>query len=238
MFDGLDASPKYYICNPFTRQWQLLSKPPPRAVSLTPQNKISLTVNVFGLSCEEEKDQWKNKSNKSKNSVLIVFYCYDNRFNAVIFRSETGKWSQLSIISCPWRLRRSFFPQNTVSINGRFYWLDTSYKPQGVVAFDRDDLNKCRFINLPHVDVISADADIESKVFLGEFRNRLRLGKVVLRKNIEGELENIWTVWELQINDDEEDEEEERTNKCWSLVHEKVCSAIFPSEGGEIWYWC
>ena len=218
---GSLPAPNYYICNPFTRQWQLLPK-------LSQGTIASSTHNLFGLLCQEEENNNQSFHNKYKYRVLMVAYDRDRIITAFIFHSETGEWSKLYISSsCRWNMRMSYniLPQDVVSCNSSFYWLDRQKDPQCIVALDTDHI-KFYFIDLP---IDFGGIDILTNVFLGVLGGRLRLVKVRLRRN-EGEFENLWTVWEQIINDDDEI----GTNWCgWSLlVREKACGATVPTREG------
>ncbi|PRQ52033.1 putative F-box domain-containing protein [Rosa chinensis] len=148
----------YYICNPCTKQF----------VHLPPTPRRYKEVRV-GFICDpyykEDGDDQKEESDiiqvdaDFRYAVVRIGPCSSPfKFNLEIFSSETGKWTESTIMStCNFRLD-NLNRSGGVPYNGMLYWLNADYQDAFIVGLDpyyysnKNNNDECpgfHFIELP-----------------------------------------------------------------------------------------
>ncbi|KAJ4702318.1 F-box domain containing protein [Melia azedarach] len=152
----------YYICNPLTRQFQMLPPAPKRCVE-----------NMLGFICYPHPcDKKQACTTYARYSYKLVrinkFEGYKREFNVDIFSSETGKWSE-KLVRSPKRLS-SLYRSHIVAYNGILYWMDEG---NIIVAYDPlNDVGRCRVIDSPIYD---GGRNFATEELIGVCGGRLRI---------------------------------------------------------------
>ena len=204
--DSHSESRILFICNPLTRQWLELPKPPLPIIN----------YQRCGLICEPSTcDKQLGCVNTLKYRLRVVlvnlfdYYYKDNEihYKFQIFCSETGKWSE-STVSLSSKIDN--YNGDLVACNGILHWLNGRVFPDFIVAFDPFHGEKqYHLIDLP-VEIKRPYTSLEpymERLHLGVCRGRLRLSLLFNHKNVSFELR----VWELS--------DHYETASSWSLVH-------------------
>ncbi|XP_021824631.1 F-box protein At5g07610-like [Prunus avium] len=123
----------YYICNPYTKQWDALPPPPQCYKSIRVgficdpyYNTTSTSSTIFQLNAEYRY---------SVVRLLPEFPGLENssssQFKAQIFSSETGKWTE-SVVLSPRSFRFDNLACNAgVACNGMLYWWSAAHADDG-----------------------------------------------------------------------------------------------------------
>lgn len=142
---------KYYICNPFTKQWLKL----PRIPLLRENTSVRVGFICDPCSCDKEHGCFTYVHYRYK-VVRIHSPTQSNttQLYMEIFSSETGEWCH-SIVSSPRGLNpftSKVVHSDVVTCNGMLHWADTEVDGmiKGFVVFDPfNDAEQCHYINLP-----------------------------------------------------------------------------------------
>ncbi|KAL6297661.1 hypothetical protein ACE6H2_005803 [Prunus campanulata] len=130
----------YYICNPYTKQWDALPPPPQCYKSIRVgficdpyYNTTSTTSTIFQLNAEYRY---------SVVRLLPEFPGYENssssQFKAQIFSSESGKWTE-SVVLSPRSFRFDNLACNAgVACNGMLYWWSAAHADDGTFIIGLD----------------------------------------------------------------------------------------------------
>ncbi|PQQ20587.1 hypothetical protein Pyn_01227 [Prunus yedoensis var. nudiflora] len=188
----------YYICNPYTKQWDALPPPPQCHKSIRVgficdpyYNTTSTTSTIFQLNAEYRY---------SVVRLIPEFLGYENssssQFKAQIFSSETGEWTE-SVVLSPRSFRFDNLACNAgVACNGMLYWWSAAHADDGTFIIGLDpysnnssstggDHNKyyLRFIDKPENEDGYIDLDcygrggnlrvVLVRFLLGEFPSQL-----------------------------------------------------------------
>uniref|UniRef100_A0A2N9FAG2 F-box domain-containing protein n=1 Tax=Fagus sylvatica TaxID=28930 RepID=A0A2N9FAG2_FAGSY len=167
-----DGFCEYYICNPFTKEWLMLPRPP--------YMSMGRTAAMVSFICEKyysyDKDLQECITNVKYRYKVVC--CITSELKMEIFSSETGEWSSL-VVSSP----REFGPiPHGVACNGMLHWVNDN---KGLVVFDPFIENaELRYIDLPFEFT-------KHSFSIGEFQGRLRIFQF-LREAL------FFSVWELE----------------------------------------
>ena len=142
---------KYYICNPFTKQWLTL----PRIPLLRGKTSVRVGFICDPYSCDKEHGCFTNVHYRYKVvRIHSPTQANTTQLYMQIFSSETGEWCH-SIVSSPRGLNpftSKVVNADVVTCKGMLHWADTDVDGmiKGFVVFDPfNDAEQCHYINLP-----------------------------------------------------------------------------------------
>ena len=162
---------KYYICNPFTKQWLTL----PRIPLLRRKTSVRVGFICDPYSCDKEHGCFTNVHYRYKVvRIHSPTQANTTQLYMQIFSSETGEWCH-SIVSSPQGLNpftSKVVNADVVTCKGMLHWADTDVDGmiKGFVVFDPfNDAEQCHYINLP-IPHLPPD-----EFFFGVCQRRLRI---------------------------------------------------------------
>ncbi|KAL4606098.1 hypothetical protein ACB092_09G078400 [Castanea dentata] len=183
---------KYYICNPFTKQWLKLLRIP----LLRENTSVRVGFICDPYSCDKEHGCFTNVH--YRNKVVRIHSPTQSNTSQLymeIFSSETGEWCH-SIFSSPRGLNpftSKVVHSDVVTCNGMLHWADTEVDGmiKGFVVFDPfNDAEQCHYINLP-IPHLPLD-----EFLFGVCQERLRIFQRPWHLFYPGSLKYL--IWELE----------------------------------------
>ncbi|PON90713.1 F-box domain containing protein [Trema orientale] len=187
---------EYCICNPLTRQWIMLPRPP----------LIRLFASSHGLVCEPNRGKLGCTDNNIAPYTykVVLMVKEQERFHAVVFCSKSGKWSTSTLFSNPSHLVGGSLHESFVS-NRIIYWIlkRDLYEIRDIVTLDPfnsdiTDPKRSRVIHLP-VGFVGGRQSYRDRVSYGLVQGRLRLSQLI---KVVGDNSFVLKVWELNCDKD------------------------------------
>ncbi|KAM6564108.1 hypothetical protein CsatB_024106 [Cannabis sativa] len=206
----------FIICNPFTKQWIKLPKPPISYKCYSTHGGLVLSDD-YDPNNITQLDQIRYK-------VLIIWHVDFGRtipYKSMTFCSEAGEWSKLTQFSL--EIGGHINSQITPLVsNGILHWAEQDSEwgyLYRIVAFDpfKDIYHPkhCRFIDFPSDFLVGLDFSCDTMVRLGLVRGRLHLSQLI---KTEGD-GFVMKIWELRYRNDSNDGE---NDVMWYLVHNVI----------------
>ncbi|BFG34120.1 hypothetical protein CerSpe_203950 [Prunus speciosa] len=246
----------YYICNPYTEQWQWIALPPTPRVHRGPV--------LTGFTCDHpyyNREELVGNRTSSNNIKLNAEYKYRVvripavqknclEFTVEIYSSETSEWRESVISSSRGFSFASHSRTPGVSYNGMVYWLGFGGLLIGVDPFN--NINRtistgasanttvdivvnnelCRFVQF-----YKPEYNIERVECLGVCQGRLRMCHFDLEDPYQSGIVCVWELKEVKEEDDQKADGIAGRLMKWCLIKKVNLKEILVAENSDIVKW-